>query len=154
MSLFRNSKNRRKKKHSVEYNNDMDITSLLDVLVILVIFLIKTYSVSDFDIELAKDLNLAFSSSQELSRKFPSVQITNTKKVWVDGTEIGTFSSGNDVDKNLSLILLEKIKEFKPPAEINLILDKDLKYGFVQGIMDTCATTGFTKFRFVVGGSD
>ncbi|MGH1469517.1 MAG: hypothetical protein ACRBBP_11715, partial [Bdellovibrionales bacterium] len=54
---------KRKKKRNYEVE-DIDITSLLDILVILLVFLLKSFNDSDLTLDLVNELALPYSMSR------------------------------------------------------------------------------------------
>ena len=150
--MFFNSKGRRKKEPM-----DIDITSLLDVLVILLVFLLKSYNASDLKLNLVKNLELPDSATRRLGNHAIVVQVDTDRNLFVNNTKIGTVSSASSHP-----ILLEKLKEMKKnartPAEqkaknINLVFDEGLPYKIMKGIMHTSAIAGYTEFKFIVQGN-
>ena len=73
--MFFNQKSRSKKEPL-----DLDITSLLDVLVILLVFLLKSYNASDLKLNLVKDLVVPNSDARTLGHHAVIVQVNSHKK--------------------------------------------------------------------------
>ena len=165
-------KNLSKKKNKVL---DIDITSLLDILVILLVFLLKNYNASDLKIDLVKGITLPGSSSQKLGNHSVIVMVNRQKQVFVNNKPIGY------VDKNSETIapLLSKLREIKNdydinkrvPAntknqanlkenpkekvlkKVNIVLDKELPYNVLRKVMHSAATAGYQDFKFIVKGN-
>ena len=141
-------------------DNDLDITSLLDVLVILLVFLLKSYNASDLKVNLAKDLTLPDSKSEDLAPFASVLQINSKKEVFLGSKSIGTLGE----DNNLSFIRealyteLKKTKESdrkkseskKSVITLNILLDQELPYRILKNLMDTAATVGYQQFKFLV----
>jgi biopolymer transport protein ExbD len=152
--MFFNKKQRNKKEPM-----EIDITSLLDVLVILLVFLLKSYNASDLKLNLVKDLVVPNSNARKLGASAVIVQVDSNKKLYVNSKQIGVISgSGENAD------LLEKLKEIKEkdksrsPAStvsraINLVFDQGVPYKFMKGVMHTSAMAGYTEFKFIVQGN-
>jgi biopolymer transport protein ExbD len=151
---------------------DIDITSLLDILVILLVFLLKSYNSSGQVINVPKGVDLPISESQSISSSGTIVQVSPSS-IWVDdkevmihrGTSISSYSDrGNRIIPLLTELRkkkaeIEKISNQAPKAKeftgrINLLVDKTIKYSFLQRIMHTSASAGFSQFKFVVLGTD
>lgn len=163
------NRGKRKKKEVI----DLDITSLLDILVILLVFLLKSYSSSGQVINVPKDITLPISESQMISSSGTIVQVS-ANSLWVDNKEILTYSKNKSIksamDRSRRIIPLltnlrkrkaeiERLAKLAPKAQkftgtINLLVDKSIKYSFLQKIMHTCASAGFSKFKFVVLGAE
>ncbi len=156
-------KKRREKKEPL----DLDITSLLDILVILLVFLLKSYNASDLKLDVKKGITLAVSSTTQLGQTAVNIQISKEKEMWMDNKNIGTAQMNGDLITNLHSELLARkaIEITRLPASryqdskkkdehrrINIVLDKDLTYKTMKMIMHTAATAGYSKFKFIVTG--
>lgn len=147
-------KNKRQKKEVEE----LDITSLLDVLVILLVFLLKSYNASDLKVNLVDNLKMANSESRKLGNHNVIVQVDKEKKIWINKEQIATYTGQSEVSE-----LKQKLEELKQdrkiandtkkPEKINLIFDKDLPYEVVKTVMHTSAVAGFKEFKFIVSGN-
>jgi biopolymer transport protein ExbD len=163
----RSIKLRRAKKKNGTF--DIDITSLLDILTILLVFLLQSYNSSGVIINVPKGIELPRSASESLNNFGVNVQVSKTQ-IWVDDTEVVNTEStdqGKLFDEGGRRIVplyneLVKIKEtikqsekLSPEAKkfsgvANLVIDKSLKYNYLKRIMYTCAAAGFKEFKFVV----
>jgi biopolymer transport protein ExbD len=157
---------RRKKSNSVF---EIDITSLLDILTILLVFLLQSYNSSGVIINVPKDIELPRSASESLNNFGVNVQVSKTQ-IWVDDKEVlnsEIVDQSQIFDEGGRRIVplyneLVKIKEtikqsekLSPDAKkfsgiANLVVDKSLKYNYLKKVMHTCATAGFKEFKFVV----
>ena len=162
------NKKRRTKREALE----VDITSLLDILVILLVFLLKSYNSSGVIVTVPDGIKLPQSESQSINTPGVIVQVS-PDKIWVDSKTIldkedlprRLYDEGKrriiplynelvrkrDEIKNLSKQTPEA-KEFSGIA--NLVIDKSLKYSYVKKIMYTCAAAGFKQYKFVVMGEN
>lgn len=157
---------------------DVDITSLLDILVILLVFLLKSYNASDLKLEVAENLKLPPSKSQALGNLAPIVQVSSNREVWINNEKIGMLGagSGEKVDflynrltserkkideeitklKERSLASVEdstlKSKEANK-KKVNIVLDQSLPYSVLRKVMHTSALAGFPEFKFIVQGN-
>lgn len=155
---------RRKKKSTF----DIDITSLLDILTILLVFLIQSYNSSGVVINVPDGITLPSSSSESLNTQGVNIQVSQSK-IWVDDKEVLNTELLPDqiYDEGGRRIVplfneLVKVKETIKRSELlspnavkfsgiaNLVVDKGLKYSYVKKIMYTCAEAGFKDFKFVV----
>lgn len=151
---------------------EVDITSLLDILVILLVFLLKSYNTSGITMIVPQGIELPLSQSQSVNN--PGVQIQVSKeKIWVDNIAVlDTENLPNVVyDRAGRRIvplfneLVKKKEEIKQLAKqapqakdfsgvANLIVDKSLKYSYLKKVMYTSAEAGFKQFKFVVMGEE
>jgi biopolymer transport protein ExbD len=165
------------RKNSIKYRRakrpsgpiELDITALLDVFIVLLIFLVFNSHSSGLLTSTATSIELPLSSSKALSGKAVSVQISKSQ-IWVDEKEVlntQTMDQDEVFDRDGKKIVplynqLVKLKdraqrsqELSAKAmpfsgEVNLVVDKTLKYNYLKRIMLTCASAGFKNMRFVV----
>jgi biopolymer transport protein ExbD len=140
---------------------DVDITSLLDILTILLVFLLKSYNASDLKLDLQKGLEMADSTAKEMTRFAPVVQVNKEQKVFVNNKEIGRVPASGEMKALTDFLKNEKkkteannaMKKQQYNAElVNLVFDKDMDYGIVQRVMNDSALAGYSQFKFVVKG--
>lgn len=157
---------------------DVDITSLLDILVILLVFLLKSYNASDLKLEVAKNINLPNSKSEQLGNMAVIVQVSADKDLWINNTKIGRFpaATGEKVDLLYNALQEEGkkqdevIKEMEQTAanntdkgalatrkanrkRVNIVMDQSLPYEVLRKVMHTSALAGFPEFKFIVQGN-
>ena len=167
MARNRSIKNRRGKKAGGVF--DIDITSLLDILTILLVFLLQSYNSSGVVINVPKDIELPKSSSETLNTFGVNVQVSKNQ-IWVDDKEVVNTETADQsqlFDEGGRRIIplynqLVKMKEtiqqsekLSPDAKkfsgvANLVVDKSLKYNYLKRVMYTCAAAGYKEFKFVV----
>ena len=93
---------------------ELDITSLLDILVILLVFLLKSYNASDLKLELMSKIFLPDSISRTLGNDAVIIQVDKNKKIWVDHKPIGQIQTGNEkIDFSDKAIALQYLKKQK-----------------------------------------
>jgi biopolymer transport protein ExbD len=157
---------------------DVDITSLLDILVILLVFLLKSYNASDLKLEVAKNINLPNSKSEQLGNMAVIVQVSAEKDLWINNTKIGRLpaSAGEKVDLLYDALQEEGkkqdavIKELEQTAanntdkgalatrkanrkRVNIVMDQSLPYEILRKVMHTSALAGYPEFKFIVQGN-
>ena len=158
---------------------DVDITSLLDILVILLVFLLKSYNASDLKLEVAKNIELPKSKSMTLGNMAVIVQVSDSKDIWINNQKIGRYlaSEGNEkIDLLYSALEAEgkkqdeAIKELETTAtnnsekgalatrkanrkRVNIVMDQSLPYEVLRKVMHTSALAGFPEFKFIVQGN-
>ena len=136
---------------------DLDITSLLDVLVILLVFLLKSYNASNLKLNLVKDLVVPNSAARTLGEHAVIVQVDKNKKLFVNNKPIGMITRSGE-----SPVLMEALKsikenssiaEVKAAKRVNLVFDEEIPYKVMKGVMHTSAMVGYTEFKFIVRGN-
>jgi biopolymer transport protein ExbD len=151
-------------RHKQREAVDVDITSLLDILTILLVFLLKSYNASDLKLDLQKGLDMADSDARAMTRYAPVVQVNKEAKVFLNNKEIGRLPASGQMP-----VLTEALKKAKAgidadnkkkPANqqtniemINLVFDKEMDYEIVQRVMHDSALAGYSQFKFVVKGN-
>lgn len=151
---------RRREREAV----DVDITSLLDILTILLVFLLKSYNASDLSLDLQKGLEMADSDARAMTRYAPVVQVNKEARVFLNNKEIGRMPASGEMP-----VLTEALKKAKAGIEednkkklpnqqintemVNLIFDKEMDYAIVQRVMHDSALAGYSQFKFIVRGN-
>jgi biopolymer transport protein ExbD len=148
---------------------DIDITSLLDILTILLVFLLQSYNSSGVIINVPKGIDLPRSASESLNNFGVNVQVSKSQ-IWIDDKEVVNTESADQTKLfdeggrriiplyNELIRIKETIKQSEklaPTAKkfsgvINLVVDKSMKYSYLKRVMYTCATAGYKEFKFVV----
>ncbi len=144
---------------------DVDITSLLDILTILLVFLLKSYNASDLKLDLKTNLDMAKSEVRQMTTFAPVIQVNKGSEVFLNSKKFGRYpASGEMTDlisalKELRNLNNEKQLDKKHRTRINheminLVFDRDMDYGLVQRIMHASALAGYSQFKFIVKGDD
>ena len=151
---------------------ELDITSLLDILVIILVFLLKSYNSSGILFNVPKGIILPQSSTKANNTPGVVVQVSETK-IWVDDELIldreaqskGVYDRGGRriiplfnklVEKRRTIQQVEKTsdKAKKFSGVVNLIIDKTVKYNEIKKLMYTAAEAQYQRYKFVVMGTD
>lgn len=152
---------------------DLDITSLLDILVIMLVFLLKSYNASGIIMNVPKDITLPSSNSQSINTNGVVIQVSPST-IWVDNQVIlqkddpsvrKSYDYGgrriiplfNELVSKKNLI--KQVEKTTSEAQkfsgiINLIVDKSIKYSEIKKILFTAAEAGYKSYKFVVLGED
>ena len=142
------NKNKRQAKEQME----LDITSLLDVLVILLVFLLKSYNASDLKLDLVKGLDMALSDTRKLGNHYITLQINRHSEIYMNNKIVGNINRQSTLEK-LDHRFKNIKKEKKDIKTINLVFDKDLSYDKVRTIMHASSQHGYEQFKFIVKGN-
>ncbi len=159
------------KKRAQSSPGELDITSLLDILVILLVFLLQNYHITKIEIDLKNNVNIPFSITQSHGINAAVIQVTKDKEVWFNKIYIGNLEQGSSVYLKLRDTLIAHKKglgpELKAPASapegdlnldelreirhsVNLVFDEGLNYAIMKNVMNAAAGSGFPKFKFIV----
>jgi biopolymer transport protein ExbD len=151
-------------RHKEREAVDVDITSLLDILTILLVFLLKSYNASDLKLDLQKGLDMADSDARTMTRYAPVVQVNKEAKVFLNNKELGRMPASGEMP-----MLTEALKKARAGIEadnakkaknqqtntelVNLVFDKEMDYAIVQRVMHDSALAGYSQFKFIVKGN-
>lgn len=147
-----------KKRRSFE-TEEIDITSLLDILVILLVFLLQNMSNAELNPEIIANLTLPYSKSMGLARQGVVAQVNKDKQVYIDNNQVGRDLD----DPQMEMMLVERLKMLKTDPNnvkynqseyLNILVDRSLAYNYVQKLMGAAVQAGFGKFKLVVQGTE
>lgn len=162
---------KRKKPKRMEEPGPLTITSLMDILTILLVFLLKSYSADPVNITQSDDLTLPDSSAQLAPEEAVPVAIT-TKGILVNDRPVAEVMDGN-VDPSVKRdgengffitplfdALTEEADRQKRIAKVNtaqeftgmalVIAHKDTPYRLLNEVMYTAGQAQFAQFKFAV----
>jgi biopolymer transport protein ExbD len=147
---------------------EMDITSLLDIIVTLLFFLNQFSNVAALKPVQTEGINPPDSQTKDYNHINTTVQASesllyvDTKKLISSKDEYTYGPDGKTilplydelVKKKEGILMLRKAtdqaNEFN--GAINVIMDKTVKYSFIQKILYTAAQAGFGTYQLVVRG--
>ncbi|MCB9090980.1 MAG: biopolymer transporter ExbD [Halobacteriovoraceae bacterium] len=143
---------------------EVELNSLLDVLVILLIFLIKNYTYSEVELSIPKGVRIPSSESQTIVHKGITIQMSKEFHIFVENKLIvelgdGEWSNENKVKlRNELMSIRDKIEKTTFESDetipfsgvVNLIMDRDLNFEHIKKLMDVSADIGFEQFKFIV----
>lgn len=160
---------RKKKRHMLEMG--LNITSLIDVLTVILFFLVKSMSVTTAAVKPPPDIRLpaAVSNSKVVEAtsvalslrdlrvngqviltlkngKFAAAQLSR------DGQEIKVLQTALTKERQKKLALFKGVsgKKFLAPRKILIQADKDLPFDTIKYVLHTAAVAGYTDYQFVV----
>lgn len=148
-----------RKRRNTE-SEELDITSLLDILVILLVFLLKSYNSSDLSVDLVEELALPYSYSQGITNLGVVLQVNKGKNVFVNNELVGNLEGSNREQSKIIKRLKDeyetnkKSKSINKPELINLVFDKTLKYEYIDQVIQYANDSGFLNYKLIVQGKD
>ncbi len=132
------------------------LTSLIDVMTILLVFLIKSFSVEGNLITPSDDLVLPVSTSDKPPKQQCTIEITN-KAIIGDGEVIAKL---DDIAQSDSLLIEPLFKWMKMKGahcgdttkgkELMIQCDRELPYSNVKRVMYSCSKAGYNRFSVLV----
>jgi biopolymer transport protein ExbD len=156
-----------KVKRSTESTMNLNLTSMMDMFTIILVFLIFSFSSQDQNLKLDPDLSLPESTAAIEFKWAINVNLTPTE-LRVEGNTIAKVKSGKiagvkvDKDKKRVIPLFNLLKKYKdiesrekvnPTGDETVIsfqADKNQPFEVVDLVMKTAAQAGYPNFRFVV----
>ncbi|MBN1759118.1 MAG: biopolymer transporter ExbD [Chitinispirillaceae bacterium] len=126
------------------------ITSLIDVMTILLVFLMKSFSVEGNLITPSDDLTLPSSTSRETPEPVTTLEIT-TDALTSHGERITSLAVGTD-DDSLELPPLSQwlARRNSGSRAIMLQADRRIPFSVIKRVMYTCSKSGFDDFTILV----
>lgn len=148
--------------------SELDITSLLDIIVTLLFFLNQFSNVAGLKPSQTQNINPPNSQTKDYNHINTTIQ-ANESLIYVDtlklagsaeeikyGPDGKTILSLYDelIKKKEAILMLRKVTEQANEfnGAVNIILDKGVKYSFIQKILFTAAQAGFGTYQLVVRG--
>ena len=143
------------------------LTSMIDMFTILLVFLLKSFSVEGEIMSVARDLHLPESTAQTPPKAAPILVVTN-EWIILDGTpveKVATVLNQQGSIINPLKTQLQQIRAFTEDlARLNANMrfkgniaiqgDKDIPFGLLKKIMFTCGQVGFNDMLLVVNQAD
>lgn len=142
----------------------LNITSMLDMFTILILFLLKSYSAEGVILTIPADLHLPYSSTQAVPEPGLIIELTQDTLV-VDGVAIDIDLE--QVETSNSLIiqplyehLMNRVRRYEEIASVNpdasftgqMVLegDRDIPFRLLKKILYTCGQAGFINQSLAV----
>jgi biopolymer transport protein ExbD len=161
-----------RKKHQRRFHSpkaDISINSLLDVLSVILMFLLKSYTSSSVVLKQSKELNPPFSSSGIAAEDSTAVTIT-LKDILLQDKPIAQLENGKVMDRDTSHagMLIEplfsalqdevqhqrKIEARNPKAPfkgiVTIIADRNVPSPVIMEVMYTAGLAEYGKFKFLL----
>ncbi|MFH0921086.1 MAG: biopolymer transporter ExbD [Fibrobacterota bacterium] len=136
------------------------MTSLIDILTLLLIFLIQSFSAEGNLITPSDDLQLPVSSAKEAPKPMLMIEITS-KAVMSEGT---VLASADSVEHSAALSieplyqwLLQKKKTVADTTknlEVIIQCDREMPFKVVKKVMFTCSRAGYADFSVLAVQKD
>jgi biopolymer transport protein ExbD len=157
-------------KKRVQESENLNLSSMMDLMTIILLFLIKSYSSTGMLIQDVEGINLPLSTTATSPKKVLTLAV-DAEAVWLDrdGQRVERFESMDflltESDDPAAMTLpglssfLESEAEMgrereqygvKFTGEINIIADAQVQYNAILKILQTCYRAGFPQTDFVV----
>ncbi|HKP96794.1 MAG TPA: biopolymer transporter ExbD [Fibrobacteria bacterium] len=157
----------RKRRKGMEEFAKPQMTSLVDVLTVLVFFLLKNFSTEGDIVTQTKNLELPESSSKAKPEQMLNISIS-ARHILAEGTPVALVSEeqergGNDIP-GLARFLEDKRKQTEEIAEFDKNVsfsgkltiqgDRTIPYWLLQKVLATCGDNGYSSFSLAVMKKD
>ena len=143
------------------------LTAMIDMFTILLVFLLKSFSVEGEIMSVAQDLRLPESTAETPPKAAPILVVTN-EWIILDGTpveRVETVLTQRDNMINSLKIQLQQIRAFSESlGQLNAKMrfkgniaiqgDKEISFGLLKKIMFTCGQVGFNDMLLVVNQAE
>ncbi|GBU25450.1 hypothetical protein R83H12_02093 [Fibrobacteria bacterium R8-3-H12] len=145
--------------------SDLSLTSMMDVMTIILVFLIKQVDTEGQLVTAAENLVLPVSTSTKVPKEVSLGLIVDHNWVLVDGQQIVETSIVSEQDSLMVAALDAVLKEKRETEKAALLakgesdegggniivqLDKNTAYDIMFKVMATCGASGFTNVAFAV----
>ena len=141
-------------------NQDLLLTPLIDMFVILVVFLIMNFSASGELVSISKDIQLPKATTTAQMERAPIIQIS-ANTVAVEGVKVGDSEDllkDDDLriqDLTDKLQEMRKVDEMMHPGQpfkgqIIINCDKDIDFKLIKKVMFASAEAGYANFNYAV----
>jgi biopolymer transport protein TolR len=131
------------------------LTSLIDVMTFLLVFLIKSFSVQGDVITPSENLQLPLSITNKPPKPGTSLEITKTN-ILAEGKVISSLSTIDGTDSLLikgvfQWMSLERahFPETSQSREVLIQADREIEYSILKRVMYSCSKAGFTDFTIL-----
>jgi len=143
-------------------NADLNVTPLVDMFVILVLFLIANFSATGEILAMQKDIQLPEAANTAELTFAPTVMVSQSE-VLVSGTLIGRVDDLTREDYLNIPALEEKLRDMKKQFEdlhaaagdegafkgdVNIQADKRVQFKIIKRVMFSCASAGYGNISF------
>ena len=132
------------------------MTSLIDILTLLLVFLIQSFNAEGTLVTQSPDLELPVSSSNESPAPSLTIEVTRTD-VESEGQKlaaIDSFKSSKDmlIGNVFKWLLSEKSRVSDTSSHKPIIIqcDKELEFNIVKRVLFTCSKAGYSDFSVLV----
>jgi len=154
------SHNKSKRYH---HGTGLNITSMMDVFTIVLIFLLKSFAAEGKVLTQADNLKLPLSVSSKTVNEVLLTVIVDKSKVLVDNVPVIETSLVSKQDTILIPQMLKVLKEKREDekklsmimgeqvtGKVIIQLDKNINYDIMYKVMATCGYSGYTDVAFAV----
>ena len=140
----------------------LNITSMMDMFTIMLIFLLLNFAPDQADLKMATDMTLPSSTSTRPYEVSVKVALTRTELLVGDdivakvrrGRLVKTKMDGDIIFPLQRVLAMERAKVDSSDAAVVLFYaDQDAEYALIEKVTASAASAGFANFKFAVNGT-
>lgn len=140
-------KNRVKRSGQVWIN----VTALVDMMTVLVIFLVMQFSTTGQMLFITKDLNVPDAAHGVTIEQVPILSVNNNADLFYEGELVTSNLTTPKSTEDWEIpTLLAKLAQSQNAKIINVQIDQNINFGIIKRILFTCEKAGFNKIRLAV----
>lgn len=147
----------------------LNVTAMVDMMMVLVIFLVMNFNASGEMLFLSKDIKMPQAEHGDEVTRVPIVAISNKNQLYFEGVILTDLNNIDPADPNWRIAELEEKlvdqrqkfemvakREFENPEEdptttVNVQADKDTDFKLLKRVLYTCEQSGYGRIRLAVG---
>ncbi len=158
------------KGHAVKSGDVViNVTAMVDMMMVLVIFLVMNFNVSGEMLFLSKDIKMPQAQNGDEITRVPIVAISNKNQLYFEGVPIFDMNNVDPNDPNWRIAELEEKlvdqrqrfeavgqrafdnPEEDPTTTVNVQADIATDFKLLKRVLYTCEQAGFGRIRLAVG---
>lgn len=160
------------KRRPLQEEMSLQITSMADIFIIILVFLLKSYSTGSMNITPASGTVLPEAKTAEVTVEALKVEVAESS-VLIEGLPVVTIQKyvfdpkeleNNGVSKPLSnafakerkrqLLIAKSNNAVKIDSKIIVVADKKVPYSTIKAVLSSAAVNGYTDFKLAVVNSN
>jgi biopolymer transport protein ExbD len=158
-------------KHGARKGGDLfiNVTAMVDMMMVLVIFLVMNFNASGEMLFLSKDIKMPSAANGEAVTRVPIIAISKLNQLYFEGQIVRDLTTLDMTDPNWRIAELEEKlvserqrfeailkREFENPEEdptttVNVQADVGTNFMYLKRVLYTCEQAGFGRIRLAVG---
>lgn len=160
---------RKRKRRDLVEPEPLAITSLMDIMTIILVFLLKSYSANPVQLKGGDDLKLPFSTADQEPAESAAITVT-LNNILVTDDSVAKLERGEVSESDLSaggfmidplfealqkeVDKQKKIEKYNKKAKftelVTIIADRNVPFSLLSKVMYTAGQASFSKFKFAV----
>ena len=147
----------------------LNVTAMVDMMMVLVIFLVMNFNASGEMLFLSKDIKMPQAENGADLTRVPIIAISNKNQLYFEGVILTDLNNLDPNDPNWRIAELEEKlvdnrqraeaigkREWASPAEdptttVNVQSDKDTDFKLLKRVLYTCEQAGYGRIRLASG---